>query len=343
VTGWTTGELARQLGLACEGPPDRVLRGVSSLENAGPAELAFCVGGRWAAALASSAAGAVIVPVGLDVPPGSVALRAADPRYSYARAAALLHPQYWPAPGIHPTAVVAEDASISADATVEAYVVVGAGAVVAAGSWLQSFVYVGAGASVGRRCRLMPGAVLLERCVLGDEVQVHPGAVIGADGFGHVAGAQGLVRVPHLGRVVIADEVEVGSNSCVDRAALGETTVGRSTRLDNFVQIAHGASIGADCRLAAFVGVAGGAVVEDEVVMGGRSAVVDGVHVGKGASFAGLASASRDVPANARIGGSPARAYRRWLRELAALQQLPDLLREVERLKRRIADLEGNG
>lgn len=337
---WTTGDLARRVGATCEGPEDRVIGGVASLDRAGPDELSFCRGGRWAARLAHTRAGAALVPPSLDVPAGTVALRCADPRYAFALAAAVVHPAARPAPAVHPTAVVGEGAQIGDGVVLEPYVVVAAGATLGDRCWLQPFSYVGAGARLGAGCRLMPSAIVLEGCVLGDGVTVQPGAVIGADGFGHVAGPEGLRRVPHLGTVILEDEVEIGANSCVDRAALDETRIGRGTRADNLVQIAHGVTTGAECLLAAFAGLAGGATLADRVVMGGRSAVVDGVRVGSGAQLAGLASADRDVAPGARMGGSPARSHRRWLREVAALGQLPELLREVEALKRRLAAIE---
>ncbi len=332
----TTGELAGRVGGVCEGPADRVLRGVAALDRAGPDELTFCRGGRWARALASTRAGAVLVPPGLEVPPGVVALRVKEPRLAYAMAAHLLVPATWPGPERSVTAVIGEGAEVHPTAILEPYVVVRPGARVGAETWLQSHSYVGSNAVVGARCRLMPGAVVMDGCTLGDRVWLHPGAVIGADGFGHVLGPDGPIKVPQLGVAVLEDDVEVGANACVDRAALDETRVGRGTRLDNLVQVAHGVRIGAECLLAAFAGVAGGARLGDRVVMAGRTAVIDGVEVGDGAVFAGLASASRDVPKRAKIGGSPARSYKRWLKEVAALRRLPALLKQVDRMEKRL-------
>ena len=136
--------------------------------------------------------------------------------------------------------------------------------------------------------------------------------------------------------MVLESGVEVGANACVDRAALGETRIGRGTKLDNLVQVAHGVRIGAHGLLAAFAGVAGGATLGDRVMMAGRSAVVDGIHVGDDAVFAGFASASKDVPAGRKLGGTPARRYREWLREFAALRRLPQALRRLDRLERRV-------
>ncbi|MEQ1568803.1 MAG: UDP-3-O-(3-hydroxymyristoyl)glucosamine N-acyltransferase, partial [Myxococcota bacterium] len=333
---WTTGELAAEVGAACDGPTDRPILGVAALDKAGPHELTFCRGGRWLSALARTRAGAVLVPPGLAVPAGTVALRVTDPRYAYALAASRIVPPSWPEPSIHPTAVIDPTAVIGERVTIEAYVVVQPGAVVGDESWLQGHAYIGPRAVLGRRCRIMPGAVVMDDCRLGDRVALHPGAVIGADGFGHVIGPRGHVRVPQLGIAVLEDDVEVGSNACVDRAALDETRVGAGSRLDNLVQVAHGVRIGAHCLLAAFAGVAGGARLGDGVVMAGRTAVIDGISVGDRAVFAGLASASRDVPPGAKIGGSPARSYRRWLREVASLRRLPALLKRVDRLEKRM-------
>jgi UDP-3-O-[3-hydroxymyristoyl] glucosamine N-acyltransferase len=341
MTAITTGALAAQVGAVCEGPADRVLTSVAPLDRAGPDALSFCRGGRWARALTDTRAGAVLVPTELEVPAGVVALRVRDPRLAYAIAARLLVPAVWPAPALDPRAAIDATAQVDPSCTVEPFVVVRPGARVGAGTWLQSHSYVGAGAVVGERCRLMPGAVVMDGCTLGDRVWLHPGAVVGDDGFGHVLGPDGPLKVPQLGTVVLEDDVEVGSNACVDRAALDETRVGRGTRLDNLVQVAHGVRIGAECLLAAFAGVAGGARLGDRVVMAGRTAVIDGVEVGDGAVFAGLASASRDVPKRAKIGGSPARSYKRWLKEVAALRRLPGLLKQVDRLERKVAVLAG--
>jgi len=335
---FTTGGLAALVGAHCDGPEDRVISGVAALHRAGPEDLSFCSGGRWARTLPATRAGAVFVTA-LDPPPGTVALRHPDPRYAYAVAAAAIVPVQWPAPGIHPHAWVHPDAAADG-ATIDAFAVVEAGAIIGAGSWVQPHAYVGRGCRVGPGSRLMPGAVLMEGCDLGARVWLQPGAVVGADGFGHAVGPAGPIRVPQLGVAVLEDDVEVGANACVDRAALDETRVGRGSRLDNLVQVAHGAKVGEACMLAAFAGVAGGARLGDGVVMGGRTAVIDGIEVGDRVVFAGLASASRDVPPGRKLGGSPARAYGKWLREVAALRQLPELLREVARLQRRIAALE---
>ncbi len=333
---WTAGQLAELVGATCEGPAETPIHGVAPLQTAGPKDLTFCTGGRWLRFLPATRAGAVFLRDG-ELPEGVVGLRCPNPRFAYARAAAKIVPLDWPAPGIHPTAQIDPTAKVDG-ATIDAFAVVGSNAVVAAGAWVMAHSFVGQSVHIGRGARIMPHAVVMERCVVGEKVWLQPGAVVGSDGFGHVPGPDGPLRVPQLGVVVLEDDVEIGANACVDRAALGETRIGRGSRLDNLVQVAHGVKIGAECMLAAFAGVAGGAKLGNRVVMAGRTAVVDGIEVGDDAVFAGLASASKDVPKGAVIGGSPARGYRRWLREVAALKRLPEIVRTVHRHEKKLSE-----
>ena len=332
----SVGEIARFLGQNID--DDRILSGAAPLHNAGPDQLTFYTG-RSEEALHGVRAGVVLAgfPANVD---GLHVIVHENPRAAFARVLHRFCPEAQPAPGIHPTASIDPTASIHPNATIESYAVIGAAAQIGERAWIQAHAFVGPRAVIGEGSRIFPHAVIMDGCVLGARVRVLPGAVLGSDGFGHAPTADQPVRFPHFGGVRIEDDVEIGANSCVDRGVFGDTHIGAGSRIDNLVQVAHGVRLGANCLLAAFSGVAGGATLGKRVVMAGRAAVVNGIRVGDGAVFAGLASASKDVPAGRRLGGSPARNYQQWLREFASLRQLPATLREIDSLKKRLAHVE---
>jgi UDP-3-O-[3-hydroxymyristoyl] glucosamine N-acyltransferase len=252
----------------------------------------------------------------------------------------LFHPGVEPAPGIDGSARVAPDARVHPTASVAALAVVESGAVIGARAWVGPLVYVGAGVTIGDGCLLYPHVVIYGGCRLGQRVIVHAGAVIGADGFGFIPGREGPVKIPQVGTVIVEDDVEIGANSTIDRATLGETVIGRGTKIDNLVHIAHNVSLGARCVLAAQVGIAGSSTLGHDVMLGGQAGVADHVHVGDASMLAAGAAVMRDVPAGQRWAGRWARpatlAHRIWVAEA----QLPDLLRSVRTLERRLAAIE---
>ena len=337
--GRSLGELARLVGGDLEGDPSLEIRGFASLESAGPGDLSFVAADRHLAAARQSAAAALIAPPGLDLG-GRPAIRVAQP---YAAIAAIL-PVFFPepavAPGVHPTAHVADGARVSPAATVAAFTVVAERSVVEGGAVLHPHVFVGPDCRVGEGSVLHPHVVLRARVEIGRRVIVHPGSVLGADGFGYVWDGQAHRKIPQVGRVVVEDDVEIGSNVTVDRATLGETVIGRGTKIDNLVQIGHNTVIGAGSIIVAQVGIAGSCRIGRGVVLAGQVGIADHVTVGDGARIGSQAGVHRDVPAGAGMIGTPAVAGDAGLRTLAAIPRLPEILKDVRALGRRLDVLE---
>jgi UDP-3-O-[3-hydroxymyristoyl] glucosamine N-acyltransferase len=339
---FTIAELAERLAGEIEetrpGDASRELVDVRGLADADAEHLSFLANRKYVRQLKTSRAGAVLIDRETDAH-GHTVIRLDDPYAGFARALALFHPQPWPEPGVDPRAFVSADAEVDG-ACIEAFAWVGPGARIGRGSWIEAGAYVGIGARVGERCRLMPGSVVCEGCRLGDRVWLNPGAVVGAEGFGFAPRAEGHLKIPQIGRAVIEDDVEIGANSCVDRAAMGDTTVGRGAKLDNLVQIGHAAEIGEGALLAAYVGIAGSTRIGKGVMMGGKAGAVNHITVGDGAQLGTHTIAMGDQPAGARLAGSPAIDRGKWRRATVAFAELPELLKRVRRLEKRVVELE---
>jgi len=335
-------ELADFLGATYEGDGEKELSEVAPLETAGAGELAF-VGNRKAAALAeSSAAGCLLVPVDWPSPSYRTVIRVPDPRTAFARAMSRFYPTAELKPGIHPTAVIGKEVEIGT------MVHVGPHAVVGDGTRLGVATAIGAGCTIGKRVSLGEGCILHPNVTIYDNVDVgrgtiiHSGAVIGADGFGFVMDHDRWHKFPQVGRVEIGDFVEIGANSCVDRAALGVTSIGEGTKLDNMVHVGHNCRIGRHVVVAAQTGFSGGVVVEDHAVIGGQVGIGDKARIESRAvlgSGCGVLT-SKIVRSGETVWGTPARPLRKHLEQLANLARLPDMRRELIELRRRVAELE---
>jgi UDP-3-O-[3-hydroxymyristoyl] glucosamine N-acyltransferase len=335
-------ELAEWLGATYEGDGERELAGVAPLETAGASDLAF-VGSRKAAQQAEiSAAGCLIVPMEWPSPSYRTVIRAPEPRTACARAMSRFYPTAELKPGVHPTAVIGKDVEMGA------LVYIGPHAVVGDGTRIGVAASIGAGSVVGKRVVLGEGSVLHPNVTVYDNVDIgrgsilHSGAVIGADGFGYVMEQGRWQKFPQVGRVEIGDFVEIGANSCVDRAALGVTEIGEGTKLDNMVHVAHNCRIGKHVVVAAQTGFSGGVVVEDYAVIGGQVGIGDKARIESRAvlgSGCGVLT-SKIVRSGETVWGTPARPLKQHLEQLANLARLPELRREVAELKRRLAELE---
>jgi UDP-3-O-[3-hydroxymyristoyl] glucosamine N-acyltransferase len=331
--------LAARLGCTLRGDGEVEVARVAGLGEAGPGDLTFVSGARYAPQVKTTRASAVIVPEGLETALPS--LVSDNPYLTFARAVSLLHPETTLPPGIHPSAVVHQTAVVADDAHVGALCVLGAGARVGARTILHPHVVLYDGVSVGADCRLHSGVQVRERCRLGDRVIVQNNAVIGGDGFGFAKDAEGRYqKIPQVGIVVVEDDVEIGALTAVDRAALHETRIGRGSKLDNLVQIGHSVTIGRDSVLAGQVGIAGSTTLGDNVTLAGQVGVAGHLTVGAGV----IATAQTGIPSSVEPGrvvsGYPAIDNREWLKATVVFAQLPELRKRVRELERMLEEHE---
>ena len=335
----TLGELAQIVGGELAGDPGLAIRGVAGLEEAGPGDLSLVSSPRHLAAAEASRASAFIVSVDLALP-GRPVIRVRVPHLAVAALLALLYPDADPAPGIHPTAVVADGAEVAADATVLAFAVVGTGSVVESRAVLHAHVVVGERCRVGARSVLHPHVVLQQDVHVGQRVVIHAGAVLGADGFGYAFDGARHRKIPQVGRVVVEDDVEIGANVTIDRATLGETVIGRGTKIDNLVQVGHNTVVGEHSVIVSQVGIAGSCRIGSRVALGGQAGVANHATIGDGAQVGAQAGVHGNVAAGAKVLGSPAIAVAEARRAMVALPYLPEVLRTVRALRRRVDALE---
>ncbi|HTS36063.1 MAG TPA: UDP-3-O-(3-hydroxymyristoyl)glucosamine N-acyltransferase [Candidatus Solibacter sp.] len=324
--------IASELHLRLEnGSPETEITGLNGIEQAGPGELTFVSNPKYAAAARTTRAAAVIVAE--DFPAISAAmLRAKDPYLSFARALELFHPAARYEAGVHATAVVDSSAKIGAGAHIGPYVVIGPEVQIGANAVLLAHVVIYRGAKIGDNFLAHAHSVVRENCRLGNNVILQNGVVIGADGFGFAKTAEGRWhKIPQPAPVVIEDDVEVQANSCIDRASVGETHVGRGVKIDNLAQVGHGSQVGADSLICAQVGLAGSTVIGNRVILTGQVGVVGHCTVGDNAIVTPQSGVAHDIPAGAFVSGSPAVDHRAWLKYSAILPKLPELVRGLRK------------
>jgi UDP-3-O-[3-hydroxymyristoyl] glucosamine N-acyltransferase len=340
-------EIAGHLNARFEGAGDLDIAGAAPLESAGPHEIAFigsrkaAIGSRKAAAQADqSRAGCLLVTH--EFPAGRTVIRVDDPRGGLAHVIGLLYPRPPVIPGAHPTAVIAPDAEIAPSAAIGPYAVIRARARIGDRTTIGPNCTIGPDTNIGADGLLHAHVTIYEHVSIGDRAVLHSGCVLGADGFGFVRGPDGYQKFPQIGRVEIGDDVEIGANSCVDRAALGVTRIGDGVKLDNLVHIGHNCSIGKHVVIAAQTGLSGGVVVENYAVIGGQVGIGDKARIETGAvlgSGCGILT-SKIVRKGQVVWGTPARPLKEHLEQLASLSRLPKLRKEIAELEKRLRDRE---
>ncbi len=342
-------ELAERVGGEVVGDARVVIGRVAPLDEAGPGDLSFFANRKYRRAFEASLASAVVVGLDEEVPVGRTVLKAKNAYLAFAQLSTLFHPPQQAVPDVSPQAFVHPTASVHPSAELMPFAYVGAGAEVGARCILYPGAHVGAGARLGEDCVLWPNAVVRDRCTLGNRVVLQPGCVVGSDGFGFAfdpEGAEGSgprhYKVPQIGIAAVEDDVELGANVCVDRATMGAPTrVGRGSKVDNLVQIAHNVEVGPLCILCGQVGIAGSTTLGAGVLVGGQVGIVGHVSIGDGAKLGAQAGVMNDVAPGEMVLGSPARLRGDWMRMEATLSRLPELARRVRELEKRLEQLGG--
>ncbi len=336
-------ELAELVGGTVDGDGQTLIRGVAGIREAEPGEITFIANPKYEEFLGATRASAVITSRELSAP--KPVIRIDNPYYAYlqvlnlfAADVAVRYPR-----GVHESAVVDPSASLGKNVAVGPLCLVGKNARLGDNTTLVAGVFVGEAVEIGSDCLIYPRVTIREGSVLGNRVILQPGVVIGADGFGYAKNGSTHHKVPQIGRVVIEDDVEIGANSCVDRATTGETRVKRGTKIDNLVQLAHNVVMGENCVVAAQAGISGSSEIGNNVVIGGQAALAGHIAVGDRAILAGQAGVTKDVPKNAVVSGYPAREHNAAKRIIAHTALLPDLFKRVKELESRLRELEKGG
>jgi len=328
-------ELASKLGLELRGDGGAEILAPAPVEAAGPGMIIFVAGEKYAAALQSNVS-AAITTVELAARAKCATLISANPYADFARALEIFFPPYRPAAGIDRTAVISPDAKIGDNASIGAYVVIGAGVRIGRDAVIHPHVTIYPNVSIGDDFTAHSHASIREGSSIGNHVTVLNGAVIGADGFGFVEQAGGLVKIPQVGSVTLEDEVEIGAHSTVDRAMMGATVLHRGVKLDNQVHIGHGCEIGEFSRFAAQVGIAGSVKIGKWCQFGGQSGCADHAKIGDRVMVAAKAGIHNDLDDDVVVGGIPAVHIRQWRRYSAVITRLPEVIRRMRALERHV-------
>jgi UDP-3-O-[3-hydroxymyristoyl] glucosamine N-acyltransferase len=334
---FTAAEIAQKLQGDVRGDATTSLTGFAPADRAQPGDLTFAENAEFFQRAEASAASAILV-AGDVSSSRKVLIRVANARIAFAKVLPLFFPEPVFAPAIHSSSVVAASANIDPTAHIGPHCAIGEGAQIGARVVLRGGNHIGDHARLGEDTHLFPNVTIYHRCQIGKRVRIHSGAVIGSDGFGYVFD-QGVHRkVPQVGNVIIGDDVEIGANVTVDRGALGPTTIGQGTKIDNLVQIAHNVSIGDHSLLVAQVGIAGSTKLGNCVILGGQVGIAGHLTIGDHATVAAQSGVMHDIPAREKFLGTPAIPDRQSKRQFLAMQQLPELIRRVQNLEKKVGE-----
>lgn len=330
----TAENIAGLVGGELRGAPDTAVGSIAPLDRAGRSQLSILSDARYVAQFQRTCAGVVVMATTLADASSAVPSRVivSNPHEALIALIPAFYPATPSAPSIHPTARIGRGAQLGHGISLDEYCVIGDGAVISDGVRIGAHCFIAEGTRVGRSSKLFPGVTLYRGSELGERVILHSGVRVASDGFGYVSTAAGHARIPHVGRCIIGDDVEIGANTTVDRGSIDDTVIGSGTKIDNLVQIAHNVRIGNRCLIMSQVGIAGSARIGDGCVIAGQAGLAGHITVGDGARIGGQAGVFGDVPAGETWSGYPARPHREALRASGALFKLSGMLKRIERL-----------
>ncbi|HJV65029.1 MAG TPA: UDP-3-O-(3-hydroxymyristoyl)glucosamine N-acyltransferase [Geomonas sp.] len=335
----TLQEIAEYLGGTVGGDGSVVIGGLATLDDAGEGQLTFLANPKYAAKVATTKASAVLLPQGAN-PQGRNAIFHANPYLAFAKLLTLFYTAPAAPLGVLPGAFVADGAKLGADVTVYPGACVAPGVVVGDRVTLYPGVVLHPGVVLGDDVTLHANVSIRERCRIGSRVTIHDGTVIGSDGFGYAPDGKSWYKIPQIGIVAIEDDVEIGSNCVIDRAALEVTRIGRGTKIDNLVQIAHNCLIGEDCMIVSQVGISGSTQVGNHVIMGGQVGVAGHIKIGDNVMVGAKSGVPNNVAPNQVVSGIPALPHREWLKVSGLVPKLPEFRKTLNALEKRVAELE---
>ena len=332
--------VAQILGRELRGP-DRDITEPGPLEDGGPGTISFLANPKYVSQLSETSAGTIILHADQadKAPHDATLIISPNPYLDFARVLVMFVKPQGEFMGISPNASIAPDAILGKDCVVYPFVFVGPRAKIGDRSVLFPGVYIGEDCELGEDIILYPNAVLMAGTTVGAGTIIHAGAVLGADGFGFVPGANGIEKIPQVGKVCIGKTVEVGANATIDRAALGETRVGDGTKIDNLVQLGHNVRMGKNCLIVSQVGISGSTHVGDRVTMAGQAGIAGHLHIGSGVTIGPQSGVAKDIPENATVGGSPAVDRGTYMRTLALMPKFPDIFKRLGALEKELAEL----
>jgi len=333
-------ELADALSCQLQGEGEIEIKGAAGLREAKEGDLTFVANPRYLKHLEETRASAIILSFS-DPPSAKPTLRTEHPYLAFAKALKILHPQPLPSPGVHSSACLEEGVQLGKGVSIGAFTFVGRGAEIGDGTILFPQVYIGQGSRIGKDCVLYPQVMVREGVWMGDRVIIHSGTILGSDGFGYAKDQEGRYhKIPQIGGVLIEDEVEIGANVTIDRATLGQTRVGRGTKIDNLVQIAHNVEIGQDTIIIAQVGIAGSTKVGNRVTLGGQVGIIDHLEIGDHSMVGSQSGVAEDLKPGSIVTGSPAVPHHLFRRIAVSLPRIPEILKRLRNLERRLEELE---